>query len=227
MVQAQTAIGSRRFWLGALPVAALLLFKASVSTAAPLTHFVTGTVSSVDPDLAGYFTVGDFVTYTFTFDPTAPDSEPDPAFGVYSSFMSAVGTVGSYSFTASGLTDIFVDDAVFDGIAMEEAVAIGAALDGNTLVGAELVNLLGAGTAHASDALSLPPDLSQYSILTGSRLVFDTGVSTAFVEWSIDTWTAAVPGPASAVLLLLGAGTAFGVLRTTARRGRRVTARRR
>jgi hypothetical protein len=85
-------------------VALQLGANAAVLQAAPVTYTAGGTLSSVDPSLAGTFSIGDPFQLMLTYDDATPDSLPaNMTFGSYSNaVLSLSGTIGAgYAFSWS------------------------------------------------------------------------------------------------------------------------------
>jgi len=68
-----------------------------------VTYNFSGTVTIVDPFLAAYFSVGDPVSGSVSFESTTPDTQVDPSIGYYSSAVSSfsVTVVHGTPYTAS------------------------------------------------------------------------------------------------------------------------------
>ena len=168
---------------------------AGVAHALPLTFHFTGAVTD-DPFGSSHF--GAPISGSYTFDSAALDVIPGAAVGGYISLgpaFSFVATVDGTAFSSVGSVVVNTVNAVADQYAVT-------ADDGSTNL--ELFFEDASATAFASDALPLPPPFAAFGFR--EFRLFGRGVE--FLG-SVDTFTAgdvpaAIPEPASALLIAAG-----------------------
>jgi hypothetical protein len=89
-----------------LACAALAVLGAVLATpaaAGTVTGTYVGIVTNVDVPVNSQIAVNDPFSFTFSYDDTTPDSDPQPFVGrYYSTTMTASGTIGSFAFSAGG-----------------------------------------------------------------------------------------------------------------------------
>ena len=163
-----------------LAVACALTVAASAQAAA-VTYSFGGTLGLI-VDLPS-LSVGDAFTGSFTYETTAVDANPDPAFGFYPSSFSINATVGGHSFSSSTTSvadcpacgGVTVADGLDAGGATddffastgrittaEHAPVIGPEIDGVMPFSIDIV-LSGPGTLYADDALPTALALSSFN----------------------------------------------------------------
>lgn len=163
--------------------------------AALVTHTITGTVTQVDPALTSQFSVGQTVSYQFTFDDATPDTSSLPEIGEYlGALKSAFGTIGTYSFNETTInSNMFVVNnhpTANDQIAVNPFPITGPSVNGYGPSQIQLWFLLDVtDTALGTTSLSvLPPDLTKFG--TQFNLIFFVNSSSirAAVHWHITSW---------------------------------------
>ena len=209
-----------------LAVACALMVAASAQAAA-VTYSFGGTLWRVI-DLPS-LSVGDAYTGSFTYETTAVDANPDPAFGFYPSGFSINVLVNGYSFSST--TSVL--DLAYGGITVADSpyvgsnddvgvatIALGAAT-GSPVIGPQLngfapfalgLELEGPGTLYSSDALPPTLVLSSFTSDQTFRLRFsnDGGQSNAGAVGTITyltlTSTPPIPEASTSAMLALGLG---------------------
>ncbi len=192
---------------------------------------LVGAVTSVDPALAGTFSVNDAIAVSLQYDSLTPDSIPDASTGGYYSAVTSVqATIGGYSITGSGaLGGVFISNSFSDEFRASSNVT-GAQVNGYDHISGTgfFVTLRGPSTVFASDALPTSLNLADFSLQKQFRLDFRdlscgpaTGgpCETAQVLGTFTTLTAAdttVPEPGT--LLLVGGGLLASSIRKRVRR---------
>jgi hypothetical protein len=107
-----------RSWIGLAVIAAVGVFGLGLAgaQAATVSGTYSGHVTSLDPQMAGQFALGDPFTVDFTYiTDTATDSVPaNPNLGIYQAvFTSITGTIGGYNFalaTGGPIDSVRVDN---------------------------------------------------------------------------------------------------------------------
>jgi hypothetical protein len=88
-----------------------LMIGAGAASAATIGVKYSGVVTSVDPDLAGQFSVGDTFTFDIAVDKATPDGDANPEFGSYYGITKFKGSFSSgYTFTANPGNVLYVYD---------------------------------------------------------------------------------------------------------------------
>ncbi len=151
------------------------------ASAQTMTFTAEGTVSFVDDDLAGSFSLGDDFRVTYSFESETSDIEPSPTSGRYPAITDLGVSVGGYAASASSGV-IFVDHNAFGRDAYQ--FSAGGLSAGGPASEADVgpyrlrlvVGLLVApgGSVFSSDALpTAPPDPSDFSLGRSLLLLFE------------------------------------------------------
>jgi hypothetical protein len=193
-----------------------LFFTILPAQGAVITFDFTGVVQSVDPLLSSAFAIGDLITGSYTFDSSAPDSNPDPTVGHYLSSLAYSVSAGSFVSTGTGpgfqfliLNDLFQSPGtLLDQYQVELKPSSGPSVGGLTYNGFDLFLFTRSSnpTSLTSDALpSSPPLISDFaSNQTQFGFLEPNSLNSHFVIGSVSTLTevtAVVPEPASLTLL--------------------------
>jgi hypothetical protein len=192
----------RRCHLARLALACVLVFAGSAAQGTPFVVTFSGTITSVDPNLASQFTVGQPVSGSFAFDSAAIDQIPaNTQIGQYIA-TNATLQIGSESYGDANAA-IIIDDGTAPG---DQYELVADSLTGNP-VGAfapqfwELHLQDSSASVYSDDSLPTSLDLTDFDN-TFVLLRFGDGASTfADLTASVDS-IAVVPEPASALLLL-------------------------
>lgn len=178
--------------------------------ATPITFNFAGNVDSVDSSLSSFFSVGQTLRGSYTFESTTADSDVDPAFGSYGNAVSTLSfTIGTYTATLGvGAGEFAVSNSPPPPTGIGDFYDLTAEPVSGPSVGSDPPKTFGlrvrddTASALNSDALPLsPPDLSKFTSTTWF-LGFDSGVQVGGPLTSLTM--AAVPEPSS--LLLLSSG---------------------
>jgi len=191
-----------------------------------VTFNFTGTVNSVDPNLSGSFAVGNSITGSYTFDTTAPNTDPggDPNVGIYNSDLAYTVSAGSFTSSGAGFSfNVFYNlvlapNAFRDQYRVAETQGNGLSVNGLAYNAFSLDLWTTSPTANstplARDALPpIPPVISNFA---RNELTFyfidpnNTATGVDYVFGTLDTLTEAVPEPSTWAMMLLGfAGIGF------------------
>ena len=203
----------------AILVAAGLLTGPQQANALPITFEFSGTVTTVNPALAGVFSVGQSFSGSYTFESTAPDADGTAVFGTYENVSAFTFNYGGGAYvgsTAPGVGSqsgritvgndepavLFPDTyrvLAFEAIETVNGPDIGAF----SVVAALLFMGDPTGTAFGSDALPLtPPPLSGFTVSEFS-LGFNNGQVDVAVLGTITSFNQ-VPEPATLALFGIG-----------------------
>lgn len=144
----------------------------TASAAAFAFYFFTGEVTSVAPELASAFTVGDPVTVSVAIDLATPDGDPDPTRGEYVG-PTVAATFGSYEISGNspGSSAVVVQDGLVDEFRVSGVGAVGPDVG---MFSPDVVSIvLEDDSATAFTHTGLPPtlDLARFDIRT-IRLIF-------------------------------------------------------
>jgi hypothetical protein len=195
-------------------VSAIAALMAAPAEATPFTWILSGTISSVDPSLAGTFGVGQSATMAVTIAPDAPSYVIGPnARGYGGGAVSVTVTFGSYAATATS-SDVLIwndDPTVADMWSVAFLNPSGPSVGGSDL--GAIVASLHDGSATALDDLdvpTLPLDPADFDDRL-MRLDFGSSFSEEVVA-SLDT-ISVIPEPSTAMLLGGALATLSGVSR--------------
>ncbi len=122
----------------------LVILGASHVAAKTITYTATGTVSFATAELAAQFPVGQAASYSFVVDTATPDTDPNPANGIYvNAILFSKGSIGSYDFTTANGNLTVTNGASADSL-LTFALATGAA------IGSDMLKVLAVGLASNS-----------------------------------------------------------------------------
>lgn len=140
----------------------LVMLGISNVAATTITYTVTGTVSQASPDLAAQFPVGQAASYSFVVDTATPDTDPNPANGVYvGAILFSKGSIGSYDFTTANGNLNITNGPSSDSL-LTFALATGAAV-GSDLLKVAVVGLVSnSGAALVSDSIPTSLNLADF-----------------------------------------------------------------
>lgn len=208
-----------RWFRSALAVTTLAVVAgASEARAALITYDFQGTIDSVDPALAGTFSIGQSLSGLYTFESTtAARAGSDSTFAVFDALTNLAFTLGTYSASSTGALEIQVDNDPpapdSDRYAVVSRASDG--LSGPSL-GSFSLDFFGfrlddSTNTVFSDALILPTSLD-LADFDNRRffLFFRDGSDFVGVSGTIDSLSA-VPEPSSLALGLVGVATGAGV----------------
>ncbi|TKB87801.1 MAG: PEP-CTERM sorting domain-containing protein [Nitrospira sp.] len=185
------------------------------ATADPVTFQFTGEVFSVDSRLGGStgFTNGNSFIGSYTFDPTALDTNPATTSGVYRSLTNWTVQVGAHTATFVSLppvnaisvaNDLFFTPTNILDVYGVHAVATGMVVNGLAVADFDLTLQDNSHTAFNSDALpATPPSLNSFANRTLRLRFLTMNGGLAHVQANVASLTA-VPVPAA--VLLFGTG---------------------
>lgn len=200
-----------------------LIFVTGVVRAAPVTYQFGGTISSVDPLLAGEISPDATFFGSVTFDTSTADSDPNPTRGVYTpapAFSLVVGGL-SYSRNSGGSGSVTIQNefspSVDSFLANSGGQIIGQEILGYSAFGIFLLLEDYTGTAFSGDGFPLdPPDFSDFD-LASFRMQFRNDLGEAVgiagsLNFLREENIVSIPEPAS--LMLFGLSLAcLGLLR--------------
>jgi hypothetical protein len=213
--------------------AVILIGLPANASASPITFTFNGTVTTVNPLLAGTFNIGDSLTGSLTYDSALLDSNANPNVGQYAPLSSLGFTVGSYTaafVNGSGFVTVTNGAPIPDQLGLRGDVT-GATVNGFKPFNLQLSLVDSTGLVFSGDTLHLAFSTSQF---TSSQFFFSftnradpndlsspgtnfTGVQGTF---SGSTGVAAtVPEPATFTLLVGGLGAITPWLRKKRRSG--------
>ena len=180
-----------------------LLTQVSLCSGAERTFFFSGEVSQVPTELEAFFSDGDPLSGSYTFETTADDSTPgNMNVGTYISSVSSFAmTIGTYSLISDGLGDIeVVNDVGGEDSYTVVSFADGALLGGLSpfLMALQLSDTT--GTALSSEAL--PTDPPQPSLFTEPDVTIDFAGATSVRLFG--TLELLVPEPVTSYFAWLG-----------------------
>lgn len=188
------------FWVSVCALA--LLVPSQASSAAEVTHFFTGVVTSVDPLVASEFSVGDIISGSYTFDDLAVDLFPDADYGGYEDHYTGVAAnfTSGYSVSINPLETgdaTLIDDGPITGDLFDVFVGVNG-LPVNGLL-PDFLNIgmydVDGVMLWSDDLLAIPPDISLAETANG-YLRFDFS---SYVWFDLISLTA-VPEPSTMVL---------------------------
>jgi hypothetical protein len=202
-------------WLVSLVLLLFVVLVPAASQAATVTVLVSGTITGVDPALAGTFSTGQGVAFSIVLDDAPADASPDPGVGLYhGGVVSLNGSIGSYTVAASDGTLVVHDNSLStsnrDGLDASNFNSLsGSAVAGLPLYSVRVVAgssnefISGDDFPTLAELNGLVPVPGQFSGHPWNSLYFYDGVTVAGVAWSVDSM--AVPEPSLAGLVGLGA----------------------
>jgi hypothetical protein len=140
----------------------LVMLNVSNVAATTITYTVTGTVSQASPDIAAQFPVGQAASYSFVVETTTPDSDPNPANGVYvNAIVFSKGSIGTYDFTTAN-GNLNISNGPSSDSLTTFALATGAAVGSDLLKFAVVGLVSNSGVALVNDSIPTSLNLADF-----------------------------------------------------------------
>ena len=198
-------------WLTGALAWSFLTFGSVQAFASTVTYTFTGSVTSLSPALNSQFSVGQDVSYTFTYDLSAVDSYPTADHGSYTNgLLSSSGSFGTYSFS-TGLGYAYVEDASASHPGNDTFDTMGFTVTGAPVGGYALNNVhlaLASYTQAPFSSDSLPSSLNlsdfQYVHLVALQFGWNSDAQLVIADIS-----GVAPTPLPAALPLFASGLGF------------------
>ena len=191
----------------------LMLIGPPAVRAGFVTVTITGKLDTVDPALAGTFSVGQMLTSTYKFNSaTPPRAGSNSTFAVFDALQSLTFTIGGYTASSTGAPEIQVDNNPGMGNHDRYAVVARASdgLMGPPVAGKPLSSfsfrLDDSTDTVFTNALILPTSLSLSSFDSNRFFVFFVdGPDLRIASGTLTTLdSSSVPEPSGAALMVLG-----------------------
>jgi len=197
----------------ALALGAALFLFALPAAAATVGVTYSGKITSVDPEGAGQFAIGDTFTFHVEVDDTSPDTEPTVGAGVY--FDAITKFTGSFSngyhfamdLTSTGDDRLFVGDNASDGLGITGSPFVAPQVNTANLVMVTLSFYDPTGTTWNSEAI--PGNLATIlASSTNSPMFMQFAVPGLYfrVQGVVTAAVATTPIPAALPLLMSALG---------------------